>query len=413
MRPSLKAGCFAAVAVMTMGTIMPAPATSIAFVVLLVGTDEAREPTLSYAPNGTIWYSGMNHPITPNGWEANLWFAHNDTQAFVRETDPPTSGGIDAVVHHDSAGRLFFAEQSSGVQVTVRDNGAWSHVTIFPNGDRPWFRTNSSGLTFLAFKNTTTTAIETWTNSSNAVGWSMFSSDAASPAGLADFWIHSNDTIAVLFLDETDDDWRVSLRGKLDSHWSETSGIDHTHLGTYGPARIAFDSSGNMYVIYGETVGNDHSIWLRRYVASSNTWTSAFRVSDVNHTAALASIAAGSTGRVGIAWYDVEGNYEPGEVPLTSYWSFRYALMESADSSPSIVQSVEVQPRAHQGPRGAGGTGVGDCSYILPRQWDSTGKVVLAFACDRTDPIEGCIISLPAHWPVPVFARQTAGPGLF
>lgn len=398
--------------------------SSITFSISQIGTDEARESTLSYAPNGTIWYSGMSTELT--GEQANLWWTTTDTAAFAQESDPPPSGGADAVVHHDSDGRMFFAESVRPTRVSVRLNNAWlpvspgslNTVTEIPNADRPWLRTVSDGTTYLAvlnqsdLQNPDDDHLEVWKNKTGTYGWTLDTANVTGPAALADFANDTNQKLYLLLRRYDGTGYGLASRPSGSVDWTLSSRFAINFDGGFGIARLAVDLANRVYVIYGSKEGtNDYGIWLRLYNPGDDSWSSAFRISGSGRTGAVAGAAAGAEGVLGVSWYEASGNFYPSEAPLDKKWDVNYVVIENAHTSPSFAESpVSLKTAAHQGPLTGGGGGPGDLSFVLRRQGDSAGKVAVAFACD--DALQSACIATLQPWPKPFYAVQTAGRGL-
>jgi len=404
----------------------------LAFYVVQVGGGEALEPTLSYAPNGTLWYSGMTELSNVFPRNANLWWASTDTSSFLQETDPPTFGGADAVVHHDSNGRLFFAEGVRPTRVAVRHNTVWQPstssgvdtVTTIPNADRPWLVTLSNGTTYLAVWNRTDTVnpnadiVEVYRNATGVYGWELDTKNATGAKGLAAFANDTADTLYILAKSFDQTQWKVAMRPSASNAWSDSASFSFNadpNVNTgFGIPRMVTDLWNNLYVVYGdnrtESGVEQFSIWLRRYEASSDSWTAPFRIAQVNHSAALAGVGAGSTGMIGVSWYDAEGRFFPSSADATTQWDVHYAVIEHADTTPVIVDEAVVKTSAHHGPIRSQGLPLGDLTFVARRHGDAAGKAAIAFACD--DAMGGACVSASLAFARPFFAVQTAGRGL-
>lgn len=379
---------------------------SITFSVKVISTqDPALEPTISYAPNGTVWFSGMvSHA---GGADGNLWYAQNDTSSFVKETDPPTYGSADATVHHDAAGRLFWAEIEPGgndhnTSVGVRTSGTWT-TQNFTNGDRPWFRTNSTGKTFLALKNQVSEKIALWIHTPNGVAdWAPWA-DVFSPGALGDFVNHTDDTLYLLIWNATSRQYVVAyLPPASIGGWQFTPEFAAPEV--YGIPRLVVDLSGNLFVVTAENRSSEYGVWLRHF--SGSTWSAAKRLSETGTSGGYPSSVAGVSGRVGAAWYEADGSFAPENAPSTTVWRLKYGLFEGATGTISPVERAMVANRTHVGP--LLDVHVGEFTYIVRRAGDSAGRVAIGFSCDSGDATLGC----PSGLSGPVFAVQTAGPGL-
>lgn len=408
--------------VFSLGLGAPAIGTEddIVFSIMRVSiTEGGYEPTMSYAPNGTVWYSGAN--VEPDG---RLWWATSDEPtSWTEESDPPTNGSVDAVVHHDLDGRLFWAEMRRNAsapcddgQVAVRHGSNWFQQN-FTCLDRPWFRTNSTGVTFLAFANGTggLPRVEVWSNRSGEEGWSPWSAgenNASYPATLSDFANATDGTLYLLVFNATSQGIYVSWRAPTDSTWSltpEFSVTQNYRNAGFGILRVAVDLSGNLYVAYGDKIGTDHSAWLRRF--DGGAWSAPSRLSPADNTTALPSIVVGSAGRVGVAWYEADGNFLPSEAPNETKWRFVYSVFTNANSSPQLLQRAVVADEAHLGKIVLPGS-LGDFSYALRREGNPSGRVTLAFACDAISPQLRCEVREDPSPPALAYAVQTGGPGV-
>lgn len=364
--------------------------------------------------------------------QANLWYATSDTASFVQEADPPTSGGADAVVHHDSNGRMFFAEGVRPTNVAVRFNNVWQPatsggtdiVTKIPDADRPWFATTSNGTTYLAIYNRTDSTnpnadfISIWKNSTGTYGWGIDTLNATGSKGLADFTNDTADTLYALVKSLNGTHWVVIHRTASSSSWTASQGFAFnanptTNTG-FGIPRLATDLANNVYAIYGDNITEagveQFSIWLRRYNLSADSWSPPFRIGSVNHTAALAGVDAGASGMIGVSWYDAEGRFFPASASATTQWDVRYAVIEDADTSPSLVETATVKTSAHHGPILSMGPPLGDLTFVARRHGDAAGKAAIAFACD--DVIGSVCVTALLTYPRPFFAIQTSGRGL-
>lgn len=107
-----------------------------------------------------------------------------------------------------------------------------------------------------------------------------------------------------------------------------------------------------------------------------------------------------------MTWYETNGTFYPEYAGESAVWRMKYALFDNATGLPVLRQNVTVAEQVHVG--NLTPIHAGDFSYIVLRRGDPLGRVAMAFACDGNNSI-GC----PASPPVPVFAIQTTGMGLY
>lgn len=363
----------------------------------------AMEPTLSYAPNSTIWYSGMD-----DDFPGNLWYAVTDTSPFGQEPDPPTTGGDDAVVHHDLDGRLFWATiNASGAfqtEVAVRQGGAWSAKGLGAL-DRPWFRTVPSGTTYLGVNNITAPddVLEIWRyDSASPRLFEPHFTNIAVTTRYGDFANHTDGRLYLLYeIDGTN--WRVAHRGPSESSWTFTSSFPILNDNAF--PRLTVDLAGNVYVINADIIAGNNSLWLR-HLLGSGQWSAPKRLCAADVTCSHPSTASGSAGKVGAGWYETDGNFDPAGVPSANLWRYRYGLFENANGDLSAVERTTVKSDVHKGPLDRQ---VGDFSSAVRREGDSQGRAALAFACNYRVTCEPQALS---DRPLPIFAVQTGGAGL-
>lgn len=352
--------------------------------------------------------------------DGNLWWAQSDTSIFSLHPSPPTNGSVDAVVHHDQAGRLFWSEMNQTLgtpkpmQAAVRINNAWLPTHDFNEGDRPWFATNSTNVTYLAFGNTTGEGwVELWKNQTGVPGWTAVngsSNPVINDTGLFDF---ANDTHDRLYLLMSVSDIGIFLGQKsaLDDAWTFSLTFNRTngnHSGGFGIPRLVIDLSDNVYVVYGENRSANYSIWLRMLNANG-TWTEPARLGPVGNSAAQPGAIAGSAGRVGVGWYEATGNILPGSAPDGTTWRYMYSVFKDANTTPVLLGNATVTAAAHNGPLQRQ---LGDFSFAIKRLGNSSGHAALAFSCDAIDLLNVCVNSALPNPPAPYFAVQTQGPGV-
>lgn len=378
---------------------------SLAFTISQLSTSQfALEPTLSFAPNGTIWYSGMDDVST-----GNLWYALSDTSSFAQDPDPPTPAGDDAVVHHDADGRLFWATLDNGLRASwaVRTGLNWKSYNSGLALDRPWFKTITGGTTYLAvlkLQAAQDSVAEVWKYSPSSLQlFDPHFTNIVTATGYTDFANHTDGRIYFVYSEVGGvTSWRVAHRGTSESSWSFSDSFSVTNTEAF--KRLAIDRAGNVYVVYADVIGGDNSLWLR-HLMGSGSWSAAKRLCETGVTCSHPGPVAGSAGKLGVGWYETDGNYDPSQVPSNSIWRYRYGVFENANGSISVVERSTVKTNAHIGPINR--TTAGDFSFGVLRMGDSQGKVALAFTCYYS---VGC--NALANSPYPMYAVQTAGPGL-
>lgn len=373
---------------------------------VLSTTLKSQEPTLSYAPNGTLWYSGAT--TTPGTGEGYLWWASSDTATFVQDSDPPTSGAADAVVHHDLGGKLFWAEINGfpdggrNTELGMRQSGAWT-TQILGFEDRPWFRTLPSGDTFLAAKNRTTIdrIVNIWKFDSGIGKFVHWSTSVLNPGSLADFANHTDGRMYVLMKNESSEGYLVAHR-TTSSAWTYTP--EFTINQPRSIPRLAVDLSGKVYVVADARIGAAYVVFLRYF--DGTTWSSERVLCESGKTCSKPGVASGTSGKLGVGWYETDGDIDPENAPDNTIWRFKYNLVTNADTSPSVQRATVAADSNKASIR------VGDFSFAVRRTGDGAGKVALAFSCNNHNVDLGCIQTGATYSPYPVYAVQTSGDGL-
>lgn len=371
----------------------------------------AMSPGLSYAPDGSLWYLGARTFLSDPPDDANLWWAPSDAAPFLRAPDPPTSGAGDAVVHHDLEGRMFVEElfplrraQDYVTEVGVRlAPGVWKVTRLPETLNRPAFATTASGETFIAGKHVGSDSIGIYrfdrrAPSSGDPMWGHGALLWGNTSGFADI-VARGDSLHLLVRDAVGNGFLVASSSQPPKFgWTFTGSflVERTN----GIPKLAFGADETMYVVSSERLAGSWSVFLRRWDGA--TWAGPYDLCGANVTCTIVGAAGGSGGRLGVAWYEADGNVSATEAPKEVAWRFRYGLFENATGAPRLVAAQTLLAEAYRGH--ASSKSFTDYVTVLPRQADPAGKVVVAFACAAT--CQG------AASPLPYFAVQVAGPGL-
>lgn len=378
----------------------------ITFMVTVVSTERSgREPVISYGLDGSVWVAGSTNFTVADG---NLWNATTDAGPFtLQEPPPPPSGGFDATAHNDTRGRLFYTEVGQTVEkVSVLQNGVWTTYD-FPKMDRPWLRTDSFGFTYLVSTNLTVDGnlVEIRRYNPETALWSIpFTIKSGGFSGIG----FVNDTSDILYVAfwPSNDHKNISVAyqasSSYNSPWSFTPKFE-LKQNAEGLPPLAVDFSGKVYVVFYDNIDGQHSLWARHFNGTS--WSVPHRLCLQDVTCAFPGAVAGTTGRVGVVWYEADGNFFPPTADPNTVWRVRYGLFENMHGTPSATERVTIMNNVNRGVLSI--AQVLDFSYATRRMTDASGRVSVAFNClvdNGSCPGNGLS--------VPVLAGQLTGPGL-
>lgn len=313
----------------------------------------------------------------------------------------------------DSLGRLFLAElngSTNTMEVGIRDAGSWALQGFTNRPDRPWFRTVSGDITYLAFTNKTGTEpefhIELW---KNATGQNNFQQVWSNVTGghNADFVNHTDSALYFLVktpVDAAHRNWTVVTASTPPGSVSTTKEL--TLPTTFHAPRLTVDLGGTIYFVSCTNITSDYAVWLHRWNPSPPTpqWVST-QLSDANKTCALPAIVSGAAGRIGVVWYQADGQFRPDRAPGDTNWNLTYRLYQNADTNPQLTGSGSVD-NVHEGAIGT--ATLGDYITIKLRRGDSSGRVAISFSCDKQTAGLACANGVAS----PVFLTQKTGPGV-
>lgn len=412
-------------------------------VVVVDPTRQAQEPTLTYGPDGTVYYSGMSLV----GGDASLW-KRAPGAAFEYE-NPPTTGGIDATVYHDGS-RLFFAEQglwvwtnleadllSPNASVGLTGDGStrlsiaarpdppnphdWGQVFNYQPEDRMWM-VRASTTTHVVFGSIEGKDIplvseahhvgldyvylpenDTWAPFARIEGWRMAESIALGTGDVMGLGKDGHsDTFAVV--------------SQAPDRWREEALFTMAFNESYGLPRIVAAGPDRLHVLLGGNDGPDESpgLWLRTLVRADGAWqvVGLTKLNAQGTVAALPSaIAAGD--RLGVLWLEAEAllDVPPGQAPPTTVWNAVYRLFDVSDPHQAHpLRCWILDANALRGPlTGPLGVGPGEFTYVIRQPDDPEGKAALAWV-HQIDP--AACADCQTATPVPLFGLQLAGPGV-
>ena len=92
----------------------------------------------------------------------------------------------------------------------------------------------------------------------------------------------------------------------------------------------AADEAGNVYLAWGETLGDSTAIYFARSVDDGATWEGPFRVDSGVGGKVFPAITAGASGKVAIAYYEASEEAQPSEVSDAGTWNVTLAWTDDA-----------------------------------------------------------------------------------
>jgi hypothetical protein len=182
-------------------------------------------------------------------------------------------------------------------------------------------------------------------------------------------------------------------------------------------ARIALDQSGGVYVAWIEAT--DDSVETSASADHGATWSVPARVSPPGTTSVLPAITAGSSGRIGVAWYTTTNVAPLGQ--NSGPWSVDFAQSLNALSSTPSFAVVQVTPHViHRNPvcvqglnctagSGAPDRNLGDFMSVGV---DPSGVAFVVYD-DTANQLFDPTLTSSAGAPNVHVARQLTGPSLF
>jgi hypothetical protein len=140
---------------------------------------------------------------------------------------------------------------------------------------------------------------------------------------------------------------------------SGDGGLNHVFL--------AKDAAGNLYTAWADNRdGTGTHIWLARSTDLGNSWSAPTKVSATAGTHIYPTLAAGSVGRVVVAWYETSAPGNPNTLPASAVWSPKAAGSWDADAaSPSWTYAPVSADPNHQGPLCTQGAACGGNRRLL------------------------------------------------
>src|ERR1051325_646826 len=135
----------------------------------------------------------------------------------------------------------------------------------------------------------------------------------------------------------------VSRYNKTTNAWSSPQNVA-TRTDAVSKVNLKVDASGNAIVAWIQSDGTSNSVWVSRYSASANTWSTAQTIETNTAAASNASAAINASGQAVVAWLQTAS----GPTPPIKVYASRYvngawqtpALLETNANTVSVPPAV-------------------------------------------------------------------------
>jgi hypothetical protein len=399
--PAALAACLGAL----MAVLAAQPATATAVVPdrigppVTVGTD-GNEPTIVYAPDGTIYISALQH----------LYVSRDDGARWTEVAGSLYSNQLnlasDSSIAVDPGGRLYFTFDYPYAGITAVCTSD-DHAATFqcdpatlPGGtDRMWitaptdnasYLSTNEGLTQdLVFESTdrgaTYTPVGTATQTATESDDGEFSMKPHSTV-LAQIVVDNASNVTTT-TEENSGPLGIRVYNTAQRPMVETL-RDSPLLTSSGLPAGAYDADGTFWLASDVPVGNVNNptgreVLVARSSNDGQTWTVLPPVPGTTHgTATFTTIAVGAPGHIGVLYYQTSAGSNAGTVPASSVWNTVWA--ETTDAyAPHPTWTVQtVDPGVHTGVICSAITCMGDGRFsgdFISATFDPAGRAHLAW----------------------------------
>ena len=320
------------------------------------------EPSIKLDSKGTIYIGGVCCVPRP----APVWYSRDDGRSFQPMTSPAGAReytiGAEGDWVVDDADHALFTDTAVPALVVSRwsEHGAsWDYSYgsqgIVPGmNDRPWL-TYSKGRHFVYINHLT--HITTYKSVNGGHTWGQAYSTAGQgqrywPGNVAadrrTDWVHmfgSCGSNATQFCANNSSDGGTTWK-EVRLHEAERGAISLYMVS------MDVDEAGNVYAAYSTTNPTGCDVYVASSSDHGSTWRS-YKVSPATGCATFPWIAAGSPGRVSLAYFYNASRKNQNEVPASSNWELRADVIDDANTErPVQSEAVFNEFPVHQGPLG-------------------------------------------------------------
>lgn len=347
----------------------------------------ALEPVISLNSSDGQHLSGMVELTSTDGnyWtKATGWSYEN----------PPTTGGIDAVVFAATEGTYFAELDASQSRLqTARKGTSWPGTPVSISGlhDRPWLAEYSGDVYLLTSRSVDSGhTVQLRKTTDDGATWSDVNLGIVTiGSGAGNLTINRNGTFFFAYFDG--ENLKTAYSTNQGTDWNlETASSAN---GLVGVPFTSLDADGNLFLV---THDGSKVKYLVRW-ASNGTWSSLIDVSRGSDTTTWGpSIAANGTGELAVAWYTKT---------TLGDWEVHYTRIADAHAARQFSAETPVFLAAE-------GSKIEENVFrdFLTLSHERDGDVVIAFSCNWTlltvDP-PPCNRDSVSH---PMIAHQSGGP---
>lgn len=318
------------------------------------------EPSIKVDAAGTIYVAG----VCCVGRAAPAWYSQDDGETFADLPSPARAReltlGAEGDFIVDDADGVYFVDTWVPSLMFTRWSGhgdVWEYtedttIGVIPGvDDRPWLA-YSNGAVYLYVNHASHISVykstdggHTWDTAFDTVGrgqlyWPghVVADRRSDDVYLFGEGCGSGTEMCAAVSHDAGETWSERPAGTLPR-------------GGLAPFMVsaAVDAAGNVYGVYADTNADGCDVYVSVSTDRGETW-SQYRVNPDDGCATFPWVAAGDDGRVAVAWYQNAAPKSQNQVPGSSEWQLKTAVITDATSQSPTIAHGTMDQVVHKGP---------------------------------------------------------------